>query len=44
MKTIDEIIESGRRPDEVITELKMKTVIVPSWSKLKKSMTRSYTR
>ena len=36
MKTIDEIIESGRRPDEVITELKMKTVIVPPWSKLKK--------
>lgn len=36
MKTIDEIIESGRRPDEIITELKMKTVIVPPWSKLKK--------
>lgn len=36
MKTIDEIMDLGRNPADVIADLKVKYVNVPSWDKLEK--------
>lgn len=34
MKTIEEIIDSNRMPADIISDLKLKTIVVPPWSKL----------
>lgn len=42
MKTIDEIIESNRMPVDIISDLKLKTIVVPPWSKLEKEYEPKY--
>jgi len=36
MKTIAEIIDNTRTPDQIIEDLKLKSITVPGWSDLEK--------
>lgn len=42
MKTIDEILDSQRLPAEIIDDLRLKTVVLPPWSKLEKEYEPKY--
>ncbi len=42
MKTIDEILDSQRLPVEIIDDLRLKTVVLPPWSKLEKEYEPKY--